>query len=371
MNKKVLILYPYSNHDKMVENMVIHLRKNGVNVDAFNTSTFRFLNKDILVSLKTSIKISRFVSLLPGIFKKVTIRVFGLNRLLKLIANNYDVIDLHVFHRGVDSIIDSFAKTKTVKVTIWGSDFYRADTARREKQRELYRKCDIIQVATEAIKDDFLEYYKEFEERIFVANFGLYMFDVIDTVKKNGFKRDGVTGRLNVVCGYNGSKHQRHDLIISALDKLNKADKDKLFLIFPMTYGASEEYILSIDKKLREINIPYTIYSDNMSDEEVARLRLTSDVVINIQTTDAFSGSLQEHLYSGSVLLVGDWLPYSILDKIGVFYMKCSLDSIKVQIENCINNINTYKERSSQNISKMHELSSWDEAGKRMSVVYL
>ena len=51
--------------------------------------------------------------------------------------------------------------------------------------------------------------------------------------------------------------------------------------------------------------------------QDIARLRIACDIVINVQTTDSLSASIQEHLMAGARLIVGDWLPYGIFERIG------------------------------------------------------
>ena len=108
----------------------------------------------------------------------------------------------------------------------------------------------------------------------------------------------------------------------------------------------------------------------HLSNVDVAKLRIETDIAINIQQTDAFSGSLQEHLFAGNILLVGDWLPYDILDENHVFYKKSSLTDLSDQIKDCIVNYDKYKKMTCGNQDKMHNISSWRVAAKRISVIY-
>lgn len=375
MKEKVLVLYPYANHDGMVRSMIKTLRENGIKVDAFNSSTFRFAEKNLFpVSLKTRILIFFYSLPIPRIGGIIN-RIFNIKNEVARIAEKYELIDFHVFHINVDAIAEKFIGKKIIKITIWGSDFYRADNTRREKQRIIYSRCNCVQLSTETMKKDFVDYYHDFENKIRIANFGLFMFDIIDKVKTNQHKakfnsKHISSDRLTVVCGYNGIKLQRHDLIIEAISDLDISIKDKLYLIFPMTYGADKKYVKSIKDDIKKLNIPFEILEQDLCNEDVARLRIDADLVINIQTTDAFSGSLQEHLYAGSLLLVGDWLPYKILDDNNVFYKKCTLENIKEQIADCVVNYNEYKKQTKRNKEIMYNISSWSVAGERISTIY-
>lgn len=374
MNLKILIIYPYINQEPLVYHMVMNLRKNDINVDAFNSSNFKFTAPPI-IKVSFRIKILGFLSCLPiHRLQGLLFRIIDRNGEIVKIAENYDLIDFHVFHNQYDAVINNFLDKKIVKITNWGSDFYRADNSRREQQRRIYNKCNCIQLVTKAMKTDFLEYYHDFENKIKIANFGVFQFDLIDKVINrtylSRFKNKKTNGKLLVLCGHNGSKGQQHKTIIQALNSLNQLTKNRIYLVFPMTYGSEKKYLKEIELELEKTNIPFMLLKDYLSDNEIAKLRLEMDLVINIQITDAFSGSLQEHLYAGNLLLVGDWLPYSLLDENQVFYKKCNLENLSNQIFDCIENFDLYKKMTVGNREKMYNISSWNVAGKRMSNIY-
>lgn len=374
MRKKILIIYPFINQEPLVFNLVENLRKNGIYVDAINSLNFRYAAKPLQ---KTSlyVKIISFLFSLPipkikGFLSKVIIREKELLR----IAKNYDIIDFHYLSSAYDNLIRELSDHKIIKVTFWGSDFYRANLQRREEQRSLLALADRIQIATEAMKKDIVNYFKDFQNKISVANFGLYQFEVISKTQESSyspiFKTEEHKDKLMIVCGYNGSKGQQHEIIIEALSKIDEDIRKKIFLIFPMTYGGANEYVKLIRNKLENLKIPFLLLNNHLSDVAIAKLRLETDIVINIQTTDAFSGSLQEHLFAENLLLVGDWLPYEILDKNQVFIKRTQISNLTKDISDCIVNFEDLKIQTSGNQMKMHEISSWQVAGKKISDIY-
>lgn len=371
---RVLILYPYGNHDRMVEQMVKHLRLNGVDADAFNYMQLRF-NK------ASDNKYSHLWEVIGSIspyftsyLRKLVIFTGGYKRIILKLSKKYDIIDFHVFGRSVDSPIMKLIDKKVVKITIWGSDFYRADEVRRQQQRMIYEKCASIQVSTSKIKIDFLNYYNSFEEKIRVANFGIKLFDDIMKIEKGGFSNRFKIGnnreKTMIVCGYNGSRAQQHLKIIEAFQLIRKELRQSIFIIVPMTYGADDEYINLVNKELDKTSINYQILQTHLSIQEVAHLRIEADLVINMQITDAFSGSLQEHIFAGNLLLVGSWLPYSIFDEHEIFYKISNLEDLTNNIEDCLDNLDNYKGPIQDNKEKIYNLSSWEVAGKRMSKIY-
>src|SRR5690606_2459589 len=149
-------------------------------------------------------------------------------------------------------------------------------------------------------------------------------FDIISKIQNINyspiFKTEKHKDKLMVTCGYNGSKAQQHSIIINAIRGMDEGIKAKIFLVFPMTYGGDLNYLKSIQASLNGLQIPYLLISKSLSDVDVAKLRIETDITINIQISDAFSASLQEHLFAQNLLLVGDWLPYQILTDNQVFF---------------------------------------------------
>ena len=82
-------------------------------------------------------------------------------------------------------------------------------------------------------------------------------------------------------------------------------------------------------------------------------------VVVNIQKTDAFSGSLQGHLYCNNVLIIGEWLNYVPLDNNNVYYIKTSVTNLSSKIETVLLELPKYKEMCLGNHDKMANLTSW------------
>lgn len=374
MKNKVLIIYPYSNQEKLVLHLVENLRENGISADAINSFNLKFVitpqeNLTLyqkIISFLWTLKIPK----LKGLLSKLISRE---KELLK-IAENYDLIDFHVLSKNYDSLIKELSNRKYIKVTYWGSDFYRASSERREEQRKLLRLAERIQIATEIMKNDLLNYFQEFHDKINIANFGIYQFDTISNLleEQNSpkFKTLEYDNKLMVVCGYNASEAQQHLTIIKAISNIEQALKEKILLVFPMTYGGNADYISLVQKELGGLGIPYLFLTEHLNDVDIAKLRIETDIAINIQKTDAFSASLQEHLFAENLLLVGDWLPYQILNENNIYYKSTKVDSLTENISDCIINYEEYKSKTLGNRGKMFEISSWKIAGKKIAHIY-
>lgn len=358
----ILILHQFVNHNSLVNTLCKKLNETDLKVDSFNISTWEY------ISSKNELPL--ILKVLRVLLFNYRLKLFVVKKapfILKGLLKRYNVVDIHFFGAFYYKTIELLRSLGVkVKITIWGSDFYRSNAKVRSKQGLYYEMIDCIQICTDAMKDDFISFYKDFEDKIQIAHFGITQFDLIDKISveeeiediKHKLKLP--TDKKVITCGYNGSAGQQHLTILDAFSNLDDSLKEQVFLLLPMTYGVTIEILKQVREQLNLLEIDYLILTEDLTSEDVSRLRLASDIAINIQVTDAFSASIQEHLYSQNIVIVGDWLPYDKLEQGGVYYIKTSLENLNLHIEETITNYPIIKERSLVNKERMHQLSSWD-----------
>lgn len=359
---RVLILHQFVKHNSLVHTLCEKLNETEVQADSFNIATWEY--KSISHRAPLVIEVLKFFLFH---YKLKLLLVEKAPFILKSIFKAYDVVDIHFFGNFYYNSIDLIKKIEIkLKITLWGSDFYRASNIVREKQRPYYEKVDCIQIGTKDMKDDFLFYFKNFEDKIQIAHFGITQFDLINRIDTDE-DNESIKNHLGlpidkkiITCGYNGSDGQQHLLILDALARLDVSVRNESFLLFPMTYGVTDAILGRVKDKLKALNIDYLILTEDLTSQDVCRVRLATDIAINIQITDAFSASIQEHLYAKNVVIVGEWLPYSKLEENDVYYFKTSLTNLSDTIQEAITNFSRHKEKSSGNRDRMHQISSWD-----------
>ena len=174
---KILLLYQFGNHAQMIDNLIIYLNKNIIEADSFNIVNWQFQGGPnsklpvVLKILKPFINIPKIRGILLILFQQ---------KIIADLSNNYQLIDIHFFSTNYDKIIPHLIEqNKRIKITIWGSDFYRASKRRIEEQRQLFGLVDCIQVATTRMGMDFLEKFPEYSSKIRYAHFGMQQFDLM------------------------------------------------------------------------------------------------------------------------------------------------------------------------------------------------
>lgn len=279
------------------------------------------------------------------------------------IIKDFNVVNIHVA-RWYYSFILWTLKKKKVVVSFYGSDFYRTSYLSKKLLHPLLKIATNITFTNEKTKDGFLQNHLELKDKVKVCRFGLKTLDFIDKNrdkdKKEIKKYLGYsTDKLIVTCGYNSTRAQQHEKIIENIKKLPREILKNIQFIFPMTYGdsANKETIKNIIKKS---DLDYIILEDFLRGDDNAYIKLASDIMINILTTDSFSGSMQEFLYAKNIVITGSWLPYDAFDSEGVIYQKIdSADMLADKLKSILNDFKSYKINLDKNIDIISKFSSW------------
>ena len=144
--------------------------------------------------------------------------------------------------------------------------------------------------------------------------------------------------------------------------KFQKELMDEIQLILPITYGGTPKYKNQLLEKLKQLPFEYIFYDTFLTDEKVAQIRKASDIMIQLQLTDQFSGSMQEHLYSRNVVITGSWLPYETMKENGAWFIEIDkLEELYKVIPEIIKDFEKYELKTKNNPQVISELSSWDK----------
>ncbi|MFC2156949.1 glycosyltransferase family 4 protein [Acidobacteriota bacterium] len=295
------------------------------------------------------------------------IKLIMFKRVFRKFFNCYDICHIHYNYKLYSDVSRTIRKiSPKLIVSIYGSDFLRRTASQKKHQEKIYREADLITFLTEQTMQNFIGFYGEkFRSNTRVLRLGLRVLDVMDDISEETKSESRKSlmidpDSLVVTCGYNATPEQNHlEVIQSLLDVRDKIPAKVLF-IFPMTYG-DKIYREEIQRDLKDSDLNYLIIDRFLEDVDVARLRKSSDVLINVLQTDHLSGSLLEHLYARNIVLCGSWLPYDLLEERGVFFFKVDkpedVGKKIVEIMAQRNNLYLMTENNPQLVS---DLSRWD-----------
>lgn len=264
------------------------------------------------------------------------------------------------------------AKAGNSIVTIGGSDFYRSSDAMKKYYLKLLSCVDKINCQTPSVTSDFLKVFPFLGEMIVNVNYG---FEALDYIPKPHLRKvSEIKGSFGfpldkyiITCGHNASEAHQHIAIIDALSQLDDSTKSSILCVFPMTYpNNSDEYINTVENKIRQTGIDYRILSDYLDVRQIAKYAQISDIMIHVQTTDMSSATMLEEMYAGAIVVAGSWLPYKWLRENGLFFVSVDeIQDVTQVIGDIVTRIDVYKEKCINNRQIVHDFGSWDVCAKK------
>lgn len=213
--------------------------------------------------------------------------------------------------------------------SFWGSDLLRFNSpADKFYVRKALLKADSITTQSEELAKKIEEKYgRNLGPKITTLRFTLEtrIFEKIDELKLKGgweesFKNTyGIpNNRIVVSLGHNGFPENNHLLMIDELKKLPTNISSQLVFILHLAYGGNKEYRRFLRETAEKSDIPLLIIDEYFGPSEIGKLRVITDLLIQMPTTDALSGAMTEVLYAGNTVVAGSWLPYDILRRNGI-----------------------------------------------------
>jgi glycosyltransferase involved in cell wall biosynthesis len=290
-------------------------------------------------------------------------------------AGKFDIINLHYvdYNDVIDvAILKNITKSRVI-ISYWGSDLLRMDKKKLLRLSMFAKKADYITFDNEDLNIKFHEIYKWADKiKNKTVLFGLPVLDIIEgknmvnpmELKK---KYKVPENKILIAVGYNGIPEQQHIRVLEIIKKLDTDIKEKIFLLLQMSYGGTEDYREKVMESAKKTGCKYKVIQKFLSDDEVAELRIITDLFINAQTTDAFSGSVCENLFAGTLLINASWLKYKELEKYNFQYIEFDdFDELGDKIYESLQ----WKFDSSINKRLILNLRSWKSCAQKWEQVY-
>lgn len=233
-------------------------------------------------------------------------------------SGRFDRVSLNfasVRYVPVLSLFRRFSR-KTI-LTTWGSDFYQAPPQHEQQLRSLYHLMDGLIFTNAETAQECMVKFALAQKNVHVARLPLLILDMIDQLEikekraQMCEKMDFPLDKIIVTCGTNASPHQNHQRILDGIMQVENEVLEQCHFLFPVTYGAQNN-LQDLYSRLITSGLSFSFVNRMLSDQQVARLRLTTDLLINLQDTDQLSGAMQESLYCSSEVITAEWLPYEL-----------------------------------------------------------
>jgi hypothetical protein len=370
-----ILLVGMSNRN-FLPDLQYNLRKQNFSVDLLDLLEGYFIASD---SNKTVFG-KKIVS--KNFLKKNIQLYFNFRKAFKLLSKNhlpYDICNIHFmdvryffFKRKIFKVSDKLV------VSIYGSDFYKYKKY-SFLQKPFYNKAKRITFSNDSTLEVFDTFYqKQFHDKLHLGRFGISNVELI--AKHFEESRDNNTGKSYfhfpvdktiITIGYHSNPITQQVQIIHEILKIKEELKKMIFLVFPMAYGGFTDNIYKVESMMKDSGIPYSIIKNYLTSEEVINLRTSSDIMIHLPVSDQLSATMLEYLFTSNYVITGQWLPYEMLDKEGVYYKRISsFGELSGVVEDYLSNTQSIRKNLVNNEAVILDFSSWDIIIKKWLAAY-
>lgn len=307
-------------------------------------------------------------------FTSLYIRFLLLKTIVK--SGPFDLINMQYVDYSdlMDAVILKIILNSKLVLSYWGSDLLRTEKGKLNSAGRFLKYADFVTFDNEDLEFKFKEIYEWTD--IIPKRTVMIGLPVLNIIKRNASddfkeairKRWGIDKKKIVIgIGYNGIPAQQHKRVLRVLEKLDEEQKKQIVLLLQMSYGGTRTYKDSVIKVAKKTGIQYIDIQRYLTDDEVAQLRILTDIFINAQSTDAFSGSICEYLFADTVLINAKWLRYKEFEKYQFHYLEFeSFNEINYLIEKSLKE----KINVEENKELIWKLRSWEYCAPKWKIIY-
>ena len=305
-----------------------------------------------------------------------TLYIHFLQVRLAVKCGHFDVINLQYVDYAdvVDVVILKYIMRAKLILSYWGSDLLRVSGRILSFAGIFAKRADYVTFDNGDLKIKFEQKY-QWKDRVksSKALFGLAILDIIREKQENQAavfirKKWGIPENKKIVAiGYNGIPQQQHIKVLECLKNIDEDVNDRICILLQMSYGGTAEYRKTVMEAVKKTGCQYAAIEHFLTAEEVAEIRIMTDIFINAQITDAFSGSVCENLYADSVLINAGWLRYQEFIEYDFKYLE--FENIS-EIERIIPMVLEQGFDVSGNKELVWQLRSWESCGSKWEKIY-
>ncbi|MBQ8776081.1 MAG: hypothetical protein IJZ71_01185 [Treponema sp.] len=290
------------------------------------------------------------------------------------ILNRYAPYDfIHVQYVTFERLMKNLIIKKSVQTKLfasfWGSDLLRVSDRTLLLEKIFLRNYNYITADSYSMVERYNKFFGNTKNKLDIVYYGVSLIPYIDrwlSEKKQCINDLSIPkDKIVISIGYNGRPQQQHDKVINVLNVLE--NKKNYFLLIQSSYGNEDVvYKQKLKTILDNSGFQYKIISNYLTMDELAKLRVITDIFINAQTTDAFCNSIKEYMYSKTQIINASWLHYPEIDTLQLKINEFSnFDQIPSLLEKQVN-----EEELEWNREIIGKNSSWETCRQRWAKIY-
>ncbi len=283
--------------------------------------------------------------------------------------NKFSVLHIHYAIQDLMFLAGLLRRFSPVRiVSVWGSDFLMISGWKRRRLVKALTGTTGITFANPQVMEKFRAVSDAGKIRLHICRYGLNPLEELKRIQHqpDEFSRSQLGLPLSpviVTVGYNYDPIQQHPEVIRSITATAGLEKyrDNLLFVFPFTYGTDNRHKEEVKSNLESFRYPCHIVEGYLTTGMLAHLRKSSDIMIQVQVSDQLSGSMQEYLFAGNVVITGDWLPYDTFTEHGIYMQRISnpADTGEALLR-CLDHLEEEKAKCSGNPEKIYNMSSWN-----------
>lgn len=274
---------------------------------------------------------------------------------------NFDVYHFHFCTPDYLKYIHFIPNQNKIICSFWGSDLLRSSGLRNLFYvTKALEKANLITVQTpELAQIIFAKYGRKFQDKTKIVQFtqNTEIYQNIDDLKKDESKLYAFKKKYNIPqtklvigVGHNGFKENMHIKILKELQKIPSQVLSEIIVVLHFSYGEKKIYTEMVKDFINKSPMDIIIIYDFLGPEEMASLRISTEIMIHMPISDALSGAMTEVMYAGNQVFAGAWLPYGILRRKGICFEEVgTYEDIPSRIIDYIENKNEIIKRNSSN----------------------
>ncbi len=254
-----------------------------------------------------------------------------------------------------------------IVASFWGGEFTTqkvlySSTLYNFFLKKFINQVDAIANSGDAVCDYMKKNFSKANSKLHIAKYGSSIAEILEEMVQNETKQEnkkyfGVDdNQITISVGYSGKAiHQHLNILQILIDSTDfQKYRDKFTFIFPVSRSYNSSYVNQIRELLTQHKLKYKILEQQMGDFEVARLRMATDIMIQLSKFDGRSASIIECFLAGSIVISGSWLPYELFHKKGLHFYE--LDAIDEKLPDLLlkigNNIDAELDKCKDNKNK-------------------
>jgi hypothetical protein len=277
-------------------------------------------------------------------------RIHFVQEVLPRIAQ-FKTVNAHLLFSENLHLLWHLPKNVRVVCSFWGSDLLRRSSILNDFfVRNALHRSDAITIQTDELAEMmYVKYGRQLKDKTRIVRFP-NTTEVRDAIDDHRSNRKATSAFLDargldptaptVVVGHNGNPMNNQLPILQSILPMLDAHPQPVNVIIPFTYGGSADDLDGLKQTIGDRSDVF-VQTEFLSIQDLALLRVVTDVYIHMPVTDALSGALTEALYAGAVSITGAWLPYGIYRReVGIDLVECaSFAELPAMLDHALKNL--------------------------------